>query len=136
MYCVLSLALVFAAASEQPGTRMYQNRLTPIPNPKPLLADHPEYVEPIRETARFEDSGTRSYSRVATVSKFLYCRLPDGARFSRLPDGDRVGLFRRREGRCARKRESLVGEHTPDSGNADREDGRVERRPFRTEREA
>lgn len=54
MYCVLSLALAIVAASEQPGTRTYQNRLTPIPNPKPLLADHPEYVEPIRETARFE----------------------------------------------------------------------------------
>jgi hypothetical protein len=35
-------------------TRAYFNRLTPIANPKPLLADHPQFVEPIRETARFE----------------------------------------------------------------------------------
>ena len=34
--------------------RTYENRLTPIKNPKPLLADHPEWVEPIRETNRFE----------------------------------------------------------------------------------
>lgn len=34
--------------------RVYENRLTPIPNPAPILADHPDYVEPIRETARFE----------------------------------------------------------------------------------
>jgi Isochorismatase family len=34
--------------------RVYTNRLTPIPNPNPLLADHPEFVEPVRETARFE----------------------------------------------------------------------------------
>jgi hypothetical protein len=27
--------------------------LTPIANPKPLLADHPDFVEPIRETVRF-----------------------------------------------------------------------------------
>ena len=34
--------------------RVYENRLTLIPNPSPILADHPDYVEPIRETARFE----------------------------------------------------------------------------------
>ncbi|MEO6181553.1 MAG: hypothetical protein ABIP71_00280, partial [Verrucomicrobiota bacterium] len=34
--------------------RTYENILTPIKNPKPLLADFPEWVEPIRETNRFE----------------------------------------------------------------------------------
>ncbi len=34
--------------------RTYENRLTPIKHPKPLLADHPDWVEPIRETNRFE----------------------------------------------------------------------------------
>lgn len=34
--------------------RTYQNRLTPILDPRPLLADHPEFVEPIRELTRFE----------------------------------------------------------------------------------
>ena len=35
-------------------TRTYENRLTAIKKPKPLLADFPEWVEPIRETNRFE----------------------------------------------------------------------------------
>ena len=34
--------------------RVYQNRLTRIENPKPLLGDHPEFVQPIEEEARFE----------------------------------------------------------------------------------
>ena len=34
--------------------RIYQNHLTPIKNPKPLLGDFPQWVEPIRETNRFE----------------------------------------------------------------------------------
>ncbi len=38
----------------QGGTRIYENRLTPIADPKPLLADYPRFVEPIRETVRFE----------------------------------------------------------------------------------
>ncbi len=39
---------------EKPAARVYENRLTPLANPKPLLADHPEFVEPVRETVRFE----------------------------------------------------------------------------------
>jgi len=35
-------------------TRTYHNTLTPLDNPEPLLADHPEFVEPIREVRRFE----------------------------------------------------------------------------------
>src|ERR1051326_2914966 len=38
----------------QQGARVYENRLTPIKNPAPLLADHPQWIEPIRETIRFE----------------------------------------------------------------------------------
>jgi CubicO group peptidase (beta-lactamase class C family) len=34
--------------------RIYENRLTPIPAPKPLLADHPEFIAPIRDLAHFE----------------------------------------------------------------------------------
>jgi hypothetical protein len=41
-------------AEEKSSQRTYENRLTPLANPQPLLADHPEFVEPIRETARFE----------------------------------------------------------------------------------
>ncbi|MCC6419243.1 MAG: isochorismatase family protein [Gemmataceae bacterium] len=43
-------------ATPKPAARVYVNRLTPIPHPQPLLADHPEFVEPIRETVRFEAS--------------------------------------------------------------------------------
>lgn len=43
-------AMTFAADS----ARTYDNTLTPIKRPKPLLADHPEWVEPIRETNRWE----------------------------------------------------------------------------------
>lgn len=35
-------------------TRVYENRLVPLTDPRPILADFPEFVEPIRETARFE----------------------------------------------------------------------------------
>jgi hypothetical protein len=34
--------------------RIYKNNLTRIKNPKPLLADHPEFVAPVKELARFE----------------------------------------------------------------------------------
>lgn len=46
------LASLSARAAEAP--RVYANRLTPIANPKPLLDDHPQWVEPIRETNRWE----------------------------------------------------------------------------------
>jgi outer membrane protein assembly factor BamB len=39
---------------EQSDTRQYENRLTPLVDAKPLLADHPQFVEPIRELGRFE----------------------------------------------------------------------------------
>src|SRR5947209_10172441 len=43
-----------ARAQDRALTRAYQNRLTPIKNAAPLLADHPDYVEPIRTGPRFE----------------------------------------------------------------------------------
>src|SRR5262245_56099227 len=36
------------------AVRTYNNQLTPIKAPKPLLADHAQWVEPIRETNRWE----------------------------------------------------------------------------------
>ena len=38
----------------QTTKRVYDNRLTPLIDPKPLLADHPDFIEPVREAARFE----------------------------------------------------------------------------------
>ncbi len=40
--------------AESPQTRTYENRLTILEDPKPLLADHPEFVEPIRELRRYQ----------------------------------------------------------------------------------
>lgn len=39
--------------SAQTG-RVYENRLTLLRDPQPLLGDHPEFVEPVRETTRYE----------------------------------------------------------------------------------
>ena len=36
------------------STRIYENRLKPIADPRPILADFPQFVEPVREVARFE----------------------------------------------------------------------------------
>jgi len=44
----------FFTATADDSPRTYQNRLTRIENPKPLLADYPEFVEPVRELVRFE----------------------------------------------------------------------------------
>ena len=43
-----------AGAGDKPSTRIYENRLIPLKNAPPLLADHPEYVEPISTGPRFE----------------------------------------------------------------------------------
>jgi len=43
-----------ARGGEGPATRVYENRLRPITDPRPILADFPQFVEPVRETARFE----------------------------------------------------------------------------------
>src|SRR3954464_4708185 len=50
----LAALLLLGGAAPAQEARKYENRLTPLKNPKPLLADHPEFVEPIREPARFE----------------------------------------------------------------------------------
>ena len=46
------LVSVFAHAEEP--KRAYANKLVRIANPKPLLADYPEYIEPIQEEVHFE----------------------------------------------------------------------------------
>lgn len=54
MAWVLAGVLFVSGARAEEAKRTYVNQLTPIKDPKPLLADYPEFVEPIRETARFE----------------------------------------------------------------------------------
>ncbi len=56
---MLTAALVVLASTgqtfaEEPETWEYENRLTPIANPQPLLADYPEFVQPVNELRRFE----------------------------------------------------------------------------------
>jgi hypothetical protein len=52
----LAIAAGVAVAAEPVAAppRDYVNRLTPLRNPQPLLADYPEFVEPIVECGRFE----------------------------------------------------------------------------------
>ena len=52
-----AVGAVAAAAAPPPvatGAFTYDNKLTPITDSKPILADHPEWVQPIEEAARFE----------------------------------------------------------------------------------
>jgi Isochorismatase family len=51
---LLTLAIVPATPAQETKPRVYQNRLTPLNETKPILADHPEFVAPVREIARFE----------------------------------------------------------------------------------
>ena len=54
---LLAFLLIYsmpAIAEDQLAPRSYSNRLTPLKDPPPLLADHPEFVEPVRELRRFE----------------------------------------------------------------------------------
>jgi hypothetical protein len=53
-FAALVFAVALAGAAPAQETRKYDNRLTPIKDAKPLLADHQEWVEPIRELARYE----------------------------------------------------------------------------------
>ncbi|WP_298868418.1 isochorismatase family protein [uncultured Gimesia sp.] len=50
--CLMLGQARFGMAGEE--TRIYQNTLKPIHHPKPLLADHPEFIQPIIELRRFE----------------------------------------------------------------------------------
>ncbi len=41
-------------AKEQSPSRTYSNKLVRLENPPPLLPDHPEFIEPVQETVRYE----------------------------------------------------------------------------------
>ena len=51
---VLALSLAFALGQVAAQDRVYATTLKPLVNPAPLLNDHPEFLAPVRETARFE----------------------------------------------------------------------------------
>lgn len=50
----LILLLGASGLGAEPASRTYENQLTLLDNPPPLLADYPEFVEPVRELRRFE----------------------------------------------------------------------------------
>jgi nicotinamidase-related amidase len=50
----LSVVVVLIGVASAQETRAYANCLTPLKDAKPLLADHPEFIAPIEEAARFE----------------------------------------------------------------------------------
>ncbi|MBA63988.1 MAG: hypothetical protein CMJ76_16660 [Planctomycetaceae bacterium] len=50
----LLLAVIVTITVQAQQTVDYRNTLTPIPQPKPILADYPEYVMPILEQNHFE----------------------------------------------------------------------------------
>src|SRR5262245_15395390 len=56
---VLASTLIFlccnpALLADGPPAREYDNGLVRLNNPKPLLADYPEFVEPVHETVRYQ----------------------------------------------------------------------------------
>jgi hypothetical protein len=50
----LTSSAATALAADPPTQHVYPNGLKPIEDPQPILADHPDFVHPITETARFE----------------------------------------------------------------------------------
>lgn len=52
--CIALLWCVSVAMAEEQETRTYENALIPVHAPQPLLADYPEFVQPIVELQRFE----------------------------------------------------------------------------------
>ena len=47
-------AATFGVQGDEVAKRIYWNKLTPLDNPQPILADYPQFVEAIRETGRYE----------------------------------------------------------------------------------
>jgi hypothetical protein len=56
MRFLLSVAFFLAlrVPAAEPPTRVYENHLRQMENPRPILADYTEFFEPIEEEARFE----------------------------------------------------------------------------------
>lgn len=50
----LLLAILVATWSTAQETRSYELRLTRLEDPQPLLADYPDFIEPVKEVARYE----------------------------------------------------------------------------------
>ncbi len=53
-FCLVLIGVAVAVTGAAAAERPYENRLRRIANPRPILADHPEFVQPVRETVRYE----------------------------------------------------------------------------------
>jgi hypothetical protein len=53
-FTAASFAACGIAVAAEPAARVYKNELRELKAPTPLLADHPEYIQPIEEVHRFE----------------------------------------------------------------------------------
>jgi hypothetical protein len=53
-HAIVRTVAAAGASAAVPATRTYSNRLTRIENPQPLLADYPEFVQPVIESVRYE----------------------------------------------------------------------------------
>jgi nicotinamidase-related amidase len=51
---LVALSLPSEVRAQGPAPRAYENKLRPLVDAKPLLGDYPEFIEPVREVARFE----------------------------------------------------------------------------------
>src|SRR4051812_23407734 len=51
---VIVMLAALPAFAADPAPRTYRNELRRLEKPAPILADHPEWVAPVVETARFE----------------------------------------------------------------------------------
>src|SRR5215204_5184875 len=51
---VLASVPVAAQPGDTSGKRVYENKLTRLKDPKPLLADYPDFVAPVKELTRYE----------------------------------------------------------------------------------
>ena len=54
LLAVSLLAGLAGSTLGQAPTRVYENKLTRITDPKPLLADHPDFIAPVKELTRYE----------------------------------------------------------------------------------
>jgi nicotinamidase-related amidase len=55
MACVVAAGALASRGGAAAGTpRTYENRLTPLADRPPILADYPEFIEPLRDVARYE----------------------------------------------------------------------------------
>jgi hypothetical protein len=54
MVLILVMAASPSPTDDKTRARVYENKLTPVSDASPILADYPEYVEPVKSKSRFQ----------------------------------------------------------------------------------